>query len=166
MAEFTSLAEMESIWSTLGITLRLDDDDDGANDAAETALLDEVIADASDVCREYLQEIYEEDELSANRWVKRHCSWIACHLLSRRRGNPGQFTEEYDRAIEKFNLVRRGRLFVPGAAPRGNLGPRMANQIVDLRYFRKKLRTQTQTSVSPHYNDQDEDAYPRVIDAF
>ena len=107
---YSSQKEMELIYSELGVTLRLDDvDDDVAPQTTIAERLEAVIQDATDECNEYLLHIYDAVDLNESRVVRRWCSLIACHILSRRRGNPGQFNDEYDRIILKMIAVREQR---------------------------------------------------------
>jgi hypothetical protein len=130
---YTSIAEMESLLSFLGVQLRLDDNDDDLIISPETVYLSDAMAEATDVVNQYIGLIYDEEELAYSRWVRRRASWIACHILSRRRGNPKQFADEYMRCIADFELVRRREIWVPRRKPKHDFAPAMSNLRVDYR---------------------------------
>lgn len=126
---YTTQREMESVFSRLAVLLRTDDPPDISPDPDAT--LTDVIEDATDVCNEYLLPRYAASVLNESKWVRRRCSLIACHLLSERRGNPGQFTDRYEAIIDSFKLVAKGYRQIPRQATRHDLTPKHTNIVVD-----------------------------------
>ena len=143
---YTSQTEMESIFGELGVQLRLDDDEDNIFSTPETDRINDIITEATDICNQWLEHYYDPTELETSRWVHRRASWIACHLLARRLGNPDQFSSEHAQAIEDFKMIFKGKHFIPRLTPYTNFQPSVSNQTVDYRYFRSKLRTDVDTS--------------------
>lgn len=142
----TTQTEIDQIFSALGTLLRVDDDDDRVLSTAETEILDQAITEASDLAYQYLLHRYTDTVLETSRWVRRHVSYVACHILSRRLGNDSQFAEEYDAAIAEFINVMEGRIFIPRLSPDDNYEPSLSNHIVDYRYGRSKIRTDQETA--------------------
>lgn len=162
MAEWTTYAEVSSILSELGVDSRTDDIAEYGSSAPEALVLD-AIEEATDFMRRQLRHRYPDAEMENNRWVRRRCSYVACYILSRRRGNPAQYREEYDAIAAELKDIRLGIEFVPDAVPSYTTGPAMSNQNVDHRYTRAKLRTDPNTSTGDATGDRDWDmSYPTI----
>lgn len=146
MAQWTSRSEIESIWSALGVTLRLDDNDDAANTGNETNMLDDAIDEATETARALLMHRYADAEMDASPWVRRRVSYLAANILSIRRGNPAQFESKATAVIKELRAVRDGLDFVPDAVPLKDFGPSGTNISVDWRFNRSQLRADPQTA--------------------
>lgn len=131
---YTSQAEMESLFGFLGVQLRLDDDDDEIVATPETEYLTDVMVEATDIINQHIGWIYDDVELSESRWVRRRASWIACHLISKRRGNAKQFQEQFDQCMEDFREVELHRRWIPRKKPKYDFAPAMSNLRIDYRY--------------------------------
>lgn len=166
MNQWTSRAELESIWSALGVTLRLDDDDTGANTGYETAVLEDVICEATETARALLMHRYADAEMEFNTWVRRRVSYLAAHLLSLRRGNPAQFEARAEQVLKELRAIREGREWVPDAKPLGNMAPSLSNLTVDYRYNRSQVRIDPQTSTGGDAGDLDYDRVPPYTEPF
>lgn len=140
VAVLTSRAEVESIFSQVGVDLRLDDDQDGTLTPLEEDRLMDAMEDAEDTFMMYAQSRYTLDAMAVSRWARRRCSWLAANRLSRRRANPPQFVVEQEETLAELELVRNGVLAIPGAPTHSNFLPAMSNMQVDYRYVHSKLR--------------------------
>ncbi len=150
----SSREEVESIFSTDGINLRIDDQDDGVTDGTggtnnDEAYLIDALIEASDEGYQRLLVKYDDDVLAESLWVRRRVSYVACHLLSMRKGNPAQYVDMYDRYLASFDKVANGG-FVPRAKPRGNFQPTMSNIVVDNWHTIQKVRVQVDSSEGPN----------------
>ena len=143
---YTTKAEMESIFGTDGILLRLDDDRSEAIDGSETANLTDVIEEASHEINFHCVHRYEPATLSANTWIRRACSLIACYFLSRRQGDPEQYQTAYDQAMQRLLQIRENKMDLPLTALRHDETPAMSNLRVDERYYEAKVRVQDRIS--------------------
>ena len=154
---YTTRAYIESTLGQLGVLLRLDDDDDGTDSTPEDSYLDDIIADVTDVANEMLGRHYDDVSLESSLWVRRRCTEIAIHYLSRRRANAPIFVDEYNRAIDDFRRVQNGLLYIPRLTPKHDFLPSLSNQRVDYRYQEKKLRTISCISTGKQSHRQDLD---------
>jgi hypothetical protein len=97
-----------------------------------------------------------------NRWVRRTTSWIACYILSMRRGNPKQFVAKYQEALIHLLAISEGHrpIFDENGNPvpvSSDLAPAHSNLAVDDRWVRRKLRVQRETSSGGQSGKQDPD---------
>src|SRR5688572_29732972 len=92
----TSASEIDRIYSSIGVDLRVEDLSGGD----QTTAMNEIIAAASETVTSYTQRIYNTSDLVNVPWVRRRATIIACYYLSMRRGNGTQFTREYERVME------------------------------------------------------------------
>lgn len=153
---YTSQAEIERIWSSAAAMLRTDDDQDGV---AESGVWDDVVNEATDTINFYCEKWYEPQDMAQNLWIRRAATWIGAHLLSQRRGNPGQYTDRHDRIIAFLEEVCAGKKQVPRLAQRADFTPALSNLRVDHRFATKKIRVQQQTSTGGTSGRQDADPY-------
>lgn len=124
---YATRADVESIFSTAGVLWRLDDDESLANEADEDTLLEDILREATDIVNQYAMNYYQVAELAESRVVTRWTAYIAAHLLSRRRGNPAQFNDEYDMIIEQLGMVASGQRFIPRLKPAADFLPEVDN---------------------------------------
>jgi len=155
--QYTTRAEVESVLGQVGVNLRVDDDDDGVVDNAEEVLLDDAIWEATDLINESALHHYTEEVLETSAWVRRRASYIAAHIIGRRRGNATIFCDEMDQIKIDLRAIQQGTLNIPRMAKRADFSPRMSNQVVDQNYAKAKIRVDRQTSVGPDDEQQDTD---------
>ena len=160
----SSRAEVESIFSEIGIKLRIDDDLDGVTDgtggtANDTQKLIDALVEASDEGYENLWQ-YKPEDLALSLWVRRRVSYIACHLISIRKGNPGQYCDKYEQYLQQFKDVRRGKKQIPRLAKTRLYTATMSNVVVDHWHGYQKLRTMTEASEGATDPRQFEDRIP------
>ena len=147
----TSESEVERRFSVQGSDLRVDD----LAGAELASFWEEVTSEASDIIFQYADQ-YEPSSLFDNRWVRSRATWIACSLLSERRGNAGQFATQYARIIAELEMVASGQITIPRALFRGRNAPSLSNLVVDDRSG-SPLRVERATSVGRE--DTDESVY-------
>jgi len=147
---YTTQREMEDVFGEDGFNNRMDDVDP----QDFTTTLDHIREDATDLINSYIQSRYDATELTTSRWIRRRTTFIACYLLSRRRGNSPQFMQEYEEARGDLEEVRDGQLIVPGIATRSDLTPVMSNLVMDSRTAGSQMRVQANLSVGGSYGEQ------------
>jgi hypothetical protein len=149
---FTSRAEIERIYSTIAVTLRLDD----LNTEGESDMVDEVVDAATETVASYTLRYYNSTAIYNSPWVRRRATIIACYYLSMRRANGTQFTREYERIIEELEKFLTDKPpMIPGAdgfpAPvRTSMIPTVSAYIVDDRNRYRKLRVKKDYSTKPY----------------
>jgi len=152
--DLTTRAELERVWSRTGVDLRLDDDGTGDD---QTDSLQDVIDEASQTIYLYLENWYEPSDLRASKIVRRWANKVGCYFLSKRRGDPGQYEDEYQRVLAILERIQAGQLQVPGLANRGNMCPSLSNYRIDDHFTTSKVRVQPATQVGGTYDRQDND---------
>ena len=123
----------------------------------DTEMVLEIIDEAESIMDMYVSFLYDSDDLVNSDWVKRKSTWLACHLLSRRKGNPGNFADEYYETIDQLERMQAGELRIPGIARYEGIPAAMQTPIIDQRYRANKLRVDgaysTDTTIGkPFYN--------------
>lgn len=110
--------------------------DSGTDDEMVAEMIDEAEA----IIDMHLSFTYSELDMRSSTWVQRKATWIAAYLLSRRRGNPGNFLDEYMEALDYLERVKEGEFQIPGI-PRSEGVPVVGQTlIVDNRFRSNKLR--------------------------
>ena len=145
-SELTSQVEMQRLFSSVGVNLRLDDL------ASTVEAIDEIVVSASQTVESYLLQKYDTVNLISSPWVRRRATVLACHELSLRRGNPGQFYEWYNQIMEELKafLESGNTPIIPGVIVRAQEVPTASTYIVDDRYRYQKLRVVRQQSTKPY----------------
>ncbi len=137
---YTSREEIEDIWSTLGVDLRLDDDDDGTVSTIEETYLERCMEEATDEINGYLAGTYEVSVMVDVRRIRRFASYLASEILSRRRGNPGVFCDDAESIRETLEALRDGQQILPDVPKRDQMLPMVSNYTIDRRHVGEKLR--------------------------
>ena len=132
----TSEDEINRLFSTSGVSLRIDDLSAGD----QTTFKNEIIYQATETIYTYLETLYELADLGNSYWVRQRATYIAAYLLSLRKGNPGHFVRMYNEAIADLEAVQSGSLQVPSLYLKEDLSPSMSNLTVDNRYHLHKQR--------------------------
>lgn len=160
---YTTRAEIASISSDLGIDLKVDDDDSGTIEAPEEQLVTDAIWEATDTINEVCLHFYTAEVLETSAWVRRRASYLAAHILGRRRGNPSVYCDEVEKLLGKggeLERIRNGLLHIPRMAKRDDFTPKMSNVVVDMNHSQAKLRVLDGTSVGKASDaEQDKDYY-------
>lgn len=129
--QYTSRDEMDSVFSEIGIQLRVDD---LFSTKGPTDYLVDLIDEATDEVNMSLEWKYLPEDLVTHRLVRRWASIIACHNASRRRGNPKQLTTWYNEVKEKLQDIFDGRKLLPRVPLRVDFLPTYSNLVVDNRF--------------------------------
>ena len=156
---YTTRAEIESILSGLGVDLMVDDDESGDIDASEEEDVTEAIWEATDIINERASHFYDAEALETSSWVRRRASYLAAHILGRRRGNPSVYCEEVEEIRAELKRLGRGDLWIPRIQTRHEHRPTMSNLVVDRNYTKSKIRVDKQTSVGEDDSVQDKDYF-------
>ncbi len=120
-ALYCSLSDCANRLSSAGVALRLDD--------GPPAYDGDVIQDASRVIDEHLLLYYTEQNLAISPWVRQRATDIAVVHLAERRGNPAPtgLARRYERTLERLEMCRVQRLFVPDIPMRKACAPTLSN---------------------------------------
>ena len=159
---YSSRQEVASIFSSVGVDLRLDDNDDGLVSTGaggtqnEEQWLTDAIEEATDDINLLLCHFYSVEDLASSRWLRRRASYLAAHHLSERRGNAKQFCEKVEGIMKTLKRIRNGHEIVPGLKYSVDAQPAMSNLVVDRR-FRNQLRVDTESQVGSPTQNQDDD---------
>jgi hypothetical protein len=143
MAYYCTATDVIARLSAVGYAARLDDN---------PAAIKNVLQDATNKMRMYLEPIYNPTDLVADAqnggWTNDRAVDIATGLLCRRRANPmpDAVKEAYQEAIESVEGMRRDDTQIPGIKPRHSMGPTFSNIRVDPRYIYRRIRVETQQS--------------------
>ena len=138
-------AQMERVLSGAGLTLRVDDDDDNINDAANVTWVRE---EATDWINSIIGFRYAAADMAANDYIQKIAAHKAACLASERRGNP--VSASLLRTCEKFEeileLVRLRKREIPRLNESANRIPSLSNFLIDGRFRRSKVRVQEEIS--------------------
>lgn len=145
-ALFTTYEEIAQEMSTKGFRLRTDDlrstdknyDNNNSSDLSETNYIATICQRVtSEVCS-YLCPRYNADDLAPLPRIREIATYWACYKLSKRRGNPALYEEEYLDAQNDLELYRSGDRYldVPSNGPRAY----MQSYVLDTRFNRTQLR--------------------------
>lgn len=139
--------DVEFVWSTYGVSVRVEDGDGGGTAARIAAMLEKATVDV----QYFLLQRYPLSSLQDNAWVKWAVAIFAAVDLGRRRGNPCpepllvEWRTYHDQLVE----IRAGKAHLPSdtgrAAPMFDNAPLVSNLRVDSRY-RQPIRRLVQTS--------------------
>ena len=146
---YTSEAEIKRILSNSGFDLRLDD---LSNDLDTVT---DLINEASDLVNFYCGLHYDESDLETSTLVRRWATWIACYLLSQRRGNPAIFSDRMGEVLALLEEVSRHDRVIPRLPTRENLTPAMSNVHIDDKFRTHKIRVHPTISTGGTYGQQD-----------
>lgn len=155
---YTTQAEIERLMSKKSSELYVDDTGVGIADDPE--IWDDAINESTDMVNMYTQMWYEATVLVTNSWCRRVATWIAAHLITMRRGNPGAYSDRYYDYIAMLERVKKGELQIPGAYQRAAMIPMGTNYSIDDRYPINKLRVQPSTSVETDSPRRDISSWP------
>lgn len=133
---FTSREEIERLLSLTGNQQWLDD----LGDIDVTDFYSEIVADATLTCLQYLGRVYDANDLASSYWVRRRATYIAAYHLTKRRGDPGLYGEDYQRSVEELQDVWEGLIQIPEIPFSSGMAAVMQNITVDQRYVSQKGR--------------------------
>ena len=145
---FCQQSDVEQILSINGVSLRLDDDNNGAISAAEQNRMTDCINAATETCRYYLYSKYTDAILATSNFVNRACAWLAAYELCATRGNPApdSIIDEAERWEEKLKAICDNGKRVPGLPYRMSQAIRYDNTRLNPRYNFRVIRVERNTS--------------------
>lgn len=108
-------------WSQAGVDLRTDDN--------PPANLGRAIQRASQRINRYCLLLYSDAQLAASDWVLEAADDLGAYFLGGRRGNPvpTSIVEYYDMVMDDLKKLHKGQAWLPDAAPRRAVVPRLSN---------------------------------------
>jgi phage gp36-like protein len=158
---YTTRAEVESIYGIRAVDLRLDDDPESDDvDTTEESFLTYLCEEATDIINQYVLQRYDAVALNESSWVRRRAAWIACYLLSQRRGQAKQYVSRYNEIIFDLERIMTGTLIIPRVPTSADFSPAMSNLVIDDRYSQSKIRHERNTSTGGTEGVRNVDAIP------
>lgn len=146
---YCTLADMQRLFSTQGVTAFADHDGDGEADSLNgSTVTGDCIDQATEEINFYLLRWYSAAQLATSTLVNRWCTVLAVYFLCQRRGNPDPeiFQAEFERIMAKLELVKPGGFTIPGLPFKSDLRPSFSNMEVDRRFPANRVRVQTANS--------------------
>jgi hypothetical protein len=101
-SQLTSLEEIQRTFSNVGV------DEHTFDVTNNTETMNEIIIRASEEALTYLRGRYDINDMLVDYWVRMKATFIACHYLSIRLGNPGLYVDEYGEALMDLAQARDG----------------------------------------------------------
>lgn len=138
---FTSQREIIEVLGPLAASLLTDDADSAA---VEDNLWDDACLDATDEIQIRCERWYDPAEMAKNRSIRRWASYLGAYFVTRRRGQPGLYEDQYQRIITILDSIAQGphKMQVPRLPTRSDNTPAMSNFRVDDRFGIRKIRVQ------------------------
>jgi hypothetical protein len=141
---FTSKEEIERTWSVDGVEDRRDDYDNASEE--RTKVMYEVIIRATMEVKGILNKLFADVNLVKNPWVREKATYIACYLLSVRRGNPSHYYNEYLDALDALRQLVEGEIYFEDLPVSTNSRVAMVNVSTDNRLPGMPIRVDPITS--------------------
>ena len=135
---YTSQEEIERIYSEDGVYQQL-------ADLIDNEFLIELIERATSKVNQYLGGLYTYENLASSVWIREKATYIACHFLSIRRGNPTLFQYQYEEALADLQDARDNLVFLDIAQSSG-VRPLGFNVLHDNRFTITPIRIIPATS--------------------
>lgn len=153
---YTSQTKVELLISTNGNDRILED----LSSSEQTTFWTDLLQEVDSIVNLYLCDLYEASDLTGNNFVEESAKWIAAHLLTLRRGDPGYYHDRYDEILDRFQAIRDGSMKIPDNDGTPLVGssansPAIANMMVDDKFYTAPIRADTFTSAgeqSPNQN--------------
>lgn len=153
---YTTQCEIDRIMSIPSREDYSEDDEDSLT-TLPSEVVNDAIVQATDEINVYCLRYYTESSLANNSYVRRIATWIACHLLTQRKGEQARYEGQYNKAIEWLTKVHDGAMQIPRIAQRSDLVPCHSNYVIDERFSKAKIRVQQETSTGQAYSGQNGD---------
>lgn len=163
---YTSKEEVESLLSSDGVLLRLDDDQDAANSAGELLRINTLAVNyATARVNLYLGNRYTSAQLATSWSVHDWATMIAARWVCRRRTNPvpESLQDAYDEAIAEMTAIRDRLMSLTDIQERQADQPVLSNMTLDGRYKVKQLRKQLPISTPRPTVAPSPEHYPSTI---
>lgn len=141
MIVYTSQAEIEDIFSISGADLHTDDIIDNPS------FWEKLCERATSRVNQYLMGLFSAENLQNHVRIREIATYIACYLLSIRRGNPALYRGEYEECLADLENMQTGNLYLD-IPRRQSHRVVMQNVVIDNRYFRNPNRVEPLTSTT------------------
>jgi len=135
MITYTTQEEIVDIFSTEGSDLHVDD----ILDPPEFWV--KLCERATSRVNQYLLGLFSAENLSSHVRVREITTYIACYILSIRRGNPALYRGEYEDALNDLEQIKTGNLYLD-LPRRQSHRVVMQNPIIDNRFVRNPNRVE------------------------
>jgi phage gp36-like protein len=137
---YTTREEIERTFSTEGASLHTDDlpplDD----------FWTELCERASAKVNLFLGSRYRAIDLASHQQIRKIATYIALYYLSKRRGNPHLYGDDYNESITELGLIRDGDLYIDLPLKSGERAM-MQNVLIDNRYAFEPMRVLPDSTV-------------------
>lgn len=137
--------DVEALLSEEGVNLRLDDNQDGAVNAAELLRLTRQACNyATSKVNDFCAGRYDPADLETSWTVNEWATVIAARWLCSRRGNPvpGSLKERLAEVMDELKQVKSGQYSLQDLAERTSSAPIWSNTRVDVRYRTRRIRVE------------------------
>jgi len=156
-AHYTSQAEVYRMIGSFAGDLLLEDQQ------ATSVTWDDMLEDIDETIQMYVHQHYDTSLLSSSNWVRRRATVLGANILSQRRGNNPLYLTRTERTYEELNMIRDGRMHIPGAIPRARFAPVVRNYTIQNRFFNHPMRIDTTKSTGATYSGQDTALHPFIF---
>jgi len=120
----------------------------------------EVIEDATSTINQYLEKFYDPVDMRNNPWIRRRATYLAAYHLTKRRGDPGLYGDDYQRILAELQEANEGLIQVPGLAFTAGMLAVMQNITVDQRFIYAKSRVRQSISTDTGGRENLSYSYP------
>lgn len=97
------------------------------NNEDNSPVWSEILGMTRDKIEISVNQFYDMDDLLTVPYIRRMATVIAAHYLSMRRGNPGLLVAMVNQIEDTLELIRAGKVYIPGARRLGHYGPIVRN---------------------------------------
>jgi hypothetical protein len=149
---FTNSSNIRALYGSFGYANILDD----LTSTDVDEIMSQIIFDAEQTIIVRLNKFHTNSALLGSAWVKSRATWIAAHLLSKRRGNEHYFADLYEDALRELDGIASGEINPLVDIPtRDTIIPSMSNVYIDEMFISAKTRVRQNISVGGSYSGQD-----------
>ena len=106
----------------------------------------DIIEDATGTINMYLEKFYDPADMANSSWIRRRATYIAAYHLTKRRGDPGLYGDDYLRIIQELQEANEGLIQVPELSYQSGMLAVMQNVTVDQRFIYAKNRVRQSIS--------------------
>ena len=140
--------DLDSYWSSTGVTSRLDDNEDGVLDATEQLHRTAALERATNTINARLTMRYKLADLTGNLWARDCCIILACYYVGMRRGEGVGpiLVADFDRYMTELREIAAGDLELPQQTPSFDTRPVATNYEPDMRSRNVRVRRNDKTS--------------------
>lgn len=140
-----TLTDVQNRLSTVGVTLRVDDD---------ASTIGQCLSRATNKVYYYTEPLYDaleiQEDATSFGWVNDRAVDIACYYVCTRRANPcpASVMQDYKDALTQLEDIRVDQTQIPNVWQRHRSSPTFSNVKIDTSYVTAKIRVDRPTSSS------------------